>query len=98
LTQQIKNRTFKAHYKEHLQAIRTNKHNSGFAQHILDTGHIYDSINQTMEVLHVEKKEQKLNTLERFHIYNLTKKALQMNDMHTETNNPIFDTLIPYIA
>jgi hypothetical protein len=33
--------TFKARFKEHIQDIRTNRHNSKFAQHILDTGHAY---------------------------------------------------------
>jgi hypothetical protein len=32
-------RTFKARFKEHIQDIRTNRHNSKFEQHILDTGH-----------------------------------------------------------
>jgi hypothetical protein len=87
-------RTFKIHYKEHIQAIRTNKHNAKFAQHILDTAYAFNSIDQTMEILLIEKKGQKLNTLERFQIYNLTKTASQLNDTHTETYNPIFDILI----
>jgi hypothetical protein len=50
-------RIFIARYREHIQAIRKNGHNSKFAQHIMDTGHTYNSIHQTMEVLHIEKKE-----------------------------------------
>jgi hypothetical protein len=65
-----------------------------FAQHILDTGHAYNTIDETMKVLHIEKKGQKLNTLEHFQIYNLTKKSVQLNDTHTLTHNPIFDILI----
>jgi hypothetical protein len=49
--------------EEHIQAIRTNRQNSKFAQHILDTGYTYNSIDQTTEILHIEKKGQKLNTL-----------------------------------
>jgi signal recognition particle GTPase len=86
--------TFKARCKEHIEAIRTNRHNSKFAQHMLGTGHAYNLIDQTVEILHTEKKEQKLNTLKRFQVYNLTKKALQLNDTHTERHNPIFDILI----
>jgi hypothetical protein len=82
---------FKARFKEHIQDTRTNRHNSKFAQHILDIGHTYNMMNQTMKMLHIEKKRHRLNTLERFE---LTKKALQFNDTHTDTHNRIFDALI----
>jgi hypothetical protein len=47
-----------------------------------------------MKILCKEKKEPKLNTLERFYIYDLTKKGLQLNDTGTDVYNPIFDLLI----
>jgi hypothetical protein len=47
-----------------------------------------------MKILHTEKKGPKLNTSERFHIYDVTKKGLQMNDTFTDIHNPIFDILI----
>jgi hypothetical protein len=72
----------------------TNKQNSKFAQHISETGHTYNTMDQTMEVLRIEKKGPKLNTLERLYIYDLTKKGLQMNDTFTDTYKPIFDILI----
>jgi hypothetical protein len=34
-----------------------NKQNSGFAQRMLDTGHTYSAVDQTMEVLHIERKD-----------------------------------------
>jgi hypothetical protein len=46
-------RTFKARFKEHIQDIRTNRHNSKFAQHILDTGCAYNTMDQTMKILHI---------------------------------------------
>jgi hypothetical protein len=46
-----------------------------------------------MEILHIEKKGPELNTLERFYIYNLTERGLQMNDTFTDMHNPIFDIL-----
>jgi hypothetical protein len=52
------------------------------------------AVDQSMKILHIEKKEHKLNTLERFEIYNPTKKSGQLNDTHTVTHNPIFDILI----
>jgi hypothetical protein len=68
-----------------LKAIRTNRQNCKFAQHILETGHEYDTLDQSMEILHTEKKGSKLNTLERFHIYDITKKGLQMNNTPRHT-------------
>jgi hypothetical protein len=37
-------RTFKVRYKEHIQAIRNNNGNSGYSNHILNTGHTYATI------------------------------------------------------
>jgi hypothetical protein len=59
----------------------------------LETGHTDGTIYQTMEILHIERKGQKLNTPERYHIYDTTKKDLQMNDAFADTHNPIFDIL-----
>jgi hypothetical protein len=39
-----------------------------------------------------------MNTLERFHIYNLTKENINMNDTCTATHNPIFDTVKVYYS
>jgi hypothetical protein len=78
-------RTFKDKYREHIQAIRTNT--PKYAQHISDTGHAYYKMEETMDVIHIIRKGHVLNTLERFYIYDLSKKKLQMNDTH----NPIFD-------
>jgi hypothetical protein len=86
-------RTFIARFKEHIQEISNNRHRSKFVRYVLDAGHAYNTINQTMDVLHIESKGKKLNTLERFEIYKLTKNALQLNDTHTVTHNPIFDVI-----
>jgi hypothetical protein len=67
-------RIFKLRYKEHINAIRTNKQNSKYEQHILETRHNYDTMDQIMKILHVEKKGPKLNSLERFHIYKMTER------------------------
>ena len=47
-----------------------------------------------VEVLHVIKKGSMMNTLERFHIYNVTKLDSQINDKGTVKINIIFDTII----
>jgi hypothetical protein len=91
-------RTFKYRYREHIQAIRTNRHTSKYAQHILDTGHSYGTMEETMDIIKTTNKEHLHNTLERFYIYYLSKNKLQMNDTYTDTHNPIFDLIInnPY--
>jgi hypothetical protein len=47
-------RSFGVRYKEHTQAIRTDRQNSHYAHVTTD---------QTLEVLHIEKKGHSLNTL-----------------------------------
>jgi hypothetical protein len=56
-----------------------------FAQHIVKTGHKYDTIEKTVKIPHIEKKNQKLNTYERFHTYKITKQNIQLNNTFTET-------------
>jgi hypothetical protein len=85
--------TFRTRYKEHIREIKTNGQKSKFAQHILDTTHNYDTIEITMAILHIEKGRM-LNALESYHIYELTKQSLQMNEALTDNYNPIYDTLI----
>jgi hypothetical protein len=77
----------KARCREHIQAIRTNKQTSKYAQHIPDTRHTYNTIKETLEVLHIKKKGQFLNTLERFHIYDLSRQKIQMNDTFADIHN-----------
>jgi len=47
-----------------------------------------------MEILHITKKGSMMNTLERFHIYNITRLDNQINDKCTVAYNAIFDTII----
>jgi hypothetical protein len=47
-----------------------------------------------MEILHIEKKGRMLNALESYHIYELTKQNLQMNEALTDSYNQIYNTLI----
>jgi hypothetical protein len=49
-------RTFEARFKEHARDIRNSGQNSKFAQHILDTGHEYETIEKTMKILRIEKR------------------------------------------
>jgi hypothetical protein len=47
-----------------------------------------------MKVLEHQQKSKKLNTLEQFHIYKLTKSGKQLNEQYTDNHNPIFESLL----
>jgi hypothetical protein len=82
-------RTFETRYKEHIQAIRNNNGNSGFSNHVLNTGHAYGGITDTMKVIKIEKEGNHLSTLEKYHIYKMSKYGLHMNN----TYNLIFEVM-----
>jgi hypothetical protein len=84
---------FVTRYKEHILAIRNNNSNSGYSNHILNTGHTYGTITDTMELVKIGKKGRHLNTVEKCHIYRISKDNLHMNDTYTDIHNPIFETL-----
>jgi hypothetical protein len=42
--------------------------------------------------VHIEKKGQMLDTYERFHIYEISKQNLQLNDNYAEIYNTIIST------
>jgi hypothetical protein len=86
-------RTFSIRYKEHIEAIRNNNSNSGYSNHILNTGHTHGTITDTMDIVNTGKKGKHLNTLEKYHIYRTSKDNLHMNDTYIDIYNPIFETL-----
>jgi hypothetical protein len=46
-----------------------------------------------MTIIKIERKGKHLNTLEKYHVYKANKEGPIMNDMHNETQNPIFEIL-----
>jgi hypothetical protein len=85
--------SFKIRYREHVQDIKNNKSRTGFLHHILNTGHAYDSIENTLAILNFQEKDTYLNTLERFHIYKAKKMGGLLNDNYTDTYNPVFELI-----
>jgi hypothetical protein len=75
-------RTFNVRYKEHVQAIRNNNSNSGYSNRILNRGHTYGTIADTMDITRMGRKGRHLNTLEKFYMYNISRNDLHMNDTH----------------
>jgi hypothetical protein len=54
--------------KDHLQAIRNNNSNSGYSNHILNTGHKYGTMADTMNIIRTHRKGKCLNTGKISHI------------------------------
>jgi hypothetical protein len=51
-------RTFCTRYKEHIRDITTNGNTSKYAQHIFDTTHNYDDIDEAIEILYIARKSR----------------------------------------
>jgi hypothetical protein len=57
---------------------------------MLNPGHTYGTIADTMDVITAGKKGKYLNTLERYYIYKISKDNLHINDTYIDIHNPIF--------
>ncbi|KAJ4437035.1 hypothetical protein ANN_17169, partial [Periplaneta americana] len=66
-------RSFQTRYKEHITVITKLQNTSTYAEHITNANHTYRDINTDMEILHIQPKSQKLNTLEQYETYRHTK-------------------------
>jgi hypothetical protein len=75
-------RTFNIRYNENIHAIRKNNSNSGYSNHILNTGHTDGTVTDTMDVIRTGRKGRHLNNLEKYHIYKISRENLHMNDTH----------------
>jgi hypothetical protein len=58
-------RTFNTRYKEHIHVFRSNNSSTGYANHILNSGHTYGTITGIMEINKTGRKGRYLNTLEK---------------------------------
>jgi hypothetical protein len=61
--------------------------------HILNARHTYRTITDTTVIIKTERKGRYLNTLGKYHIYEICKFNLHMNDTNIDIHNPIFKTL-----
>jgi transposase-like protein len=87
-------RSFRTGFSEHFRDFKYANHKSKFAQHLLDNNHSFGPIDNILEVLHSTSKGKLMDTLEKFHIYKITRENIQINDKNTSKPNAIFDTLI----
>jgi hypothetical protein len=87
-------RNFKTRYKEHIDEIRHNSPNTGYAQHILSTGHEYGNLENAMDIVEQQHKGPCLDTTEKFQYIdyiNKVKGNLIFNNKLIELSNPIFE-------
>ena len=81
-------------YNEHRRAFRNNSHSSKFSQHLIKHAHSFGTINDTMPVLHYQRKGSHLNTIKRFYIHIEAASNNHLNDSHTIFRNIILDTIL----
>jgi hypothetical protein len=60
---------FTKRYNEHKRSFSNNSHSSNFAQHLNEHIKSSGAINNNMQILHHQKKDPHLNTIERFYIH-----------------------------
>jgi hypothetical protein len=66
-------RMFNVRYKEDIHAVRSNNDNSGYSNHILNMGHTYGTVTDTMDVIRTGRKGRHFNTLDKYHIYKISR-------------------------
>ena len=86
--------SFLIRFREHKHDFKYMSHKSRFAQHLLEEGHPVDTMENIMEVIQFVKKGRMMDALEKFHIYDATRKGVQINDRLTVQHNPIFDAIL----
>jgi hypothetical protein len=83
-------RHFKTRYKEHIRDIRNNKSTSEYVQHILEKRHAFGNMDDSMEIVKIQQKGSRLNTLQNFYIHKLFQQDIQLNNNCHNLQNPIF--------
>ena len=67
---------------------------SRFAQHLLEEGHSFDTMENITEIIQYARKGRMMDAHEKFHIYDITRKGVQINDRLMILRNPIFDAVL----
>jgi hypothetical protein len=74
--------------------MKTSRNLSKYAQHILDKRYFCHPVENTMNLLHLAAKGKLINTLEKFCIYKISRKGVQVNEAYSVHTNSICDTLM----
>jgi hypothetical protein len=70
--------------------------NTGYATHILNTGHSNGPTEDAMDIIKLTNKGPIMDTVEKYHIYVANDNRTELNDTHIHNRNPIFDTLCKF--
>jgi len=89
-------RPFRVRYREYYNHFKYSNNRSIFVQHVINEGHSFGTIDETMNIIYYERKGKMLDTLEKFYIYRETKNGNQINDRITVRSNPIFETIVKH--
>ena len=89
-----KDRPFRLMFQQYFRDFKYANNQSKFAQHLVDNSHSIGPIESLMNVLNTTIKGRLLDTMERFYIYNETRKNNQINDKNTAKSNIIYETII----
>ena len=89
-------RSFSIRYREHKHDFKYMIHKSKFAQHLLEEDHSFDTMENVMEVIRFANKGRMMDALEKFYIYDATRKGTQINDRLTIQRNPVFEAILRY--
>jgi hypothetical protein len=71
-----------------------NCHTSKFAQHLLQQAHSFSTIDNTMQILHHQKKSAHLNAVECYYIHAEFAADYHLNDSQNIFPNPIFEAIL----
>jgi hypothetical protein len=86
--------TFRPRFKEHQQDYKHNGGISLYAKHLSEHNHPFQSIENSMHILHTANKGRILNTIENFYIHRETVANNQLSNKMTIKPNIIFDAII----
>ena len=84
-------RSFYKSFQEHFHDFKYKKYKPKFAANLLENQHSKGPINEIMAVLYTTSKGSLMDTIEKFYIYDETRKNNQIYDKNTVKPNAIFD-------
>jgi len=84
----------KTRYHEHIRYIKNNNPQSAYAQHILDNGHKYRTMDNLMTLLKPLHSQYLLTTYEQFYIHSFHKNGKLISEQSPGSPNPLFNLTI----
>jgi hypothetical protein len=87
---------FQIRFKENALAYKNNSSNSAYAQHLIYHGHSLGHMEDIMDIIFTTHKGKHLVTIEKYQIYQKTKKGIHINYRSTITKNTTFDVIMTH--